>query len=227
MNKIRGNSKALRIGGQAGEKFLLRLFDIGAVKFGSFKYKLHDKHPEIPPAPNYIDLRLLRRFPAIKKLAVDLYEELAEPLSFSLLADVPTAATPLAASLSDRLKVGMITPRADNKKHGTGAKIDGILNSDKGKTALLIDDLITKADSKLEAIKVLKNGGVVVYDVVVLIDREQGGKEILKKEGYKLHSAFTMKEMFDLYLKTGKISREIYDDTHKRLKIFNSYLGIE
>ena len=80
---------------------------------------------------------------------VDVYEELIRPLQFDLLADVPTAATPLVSSLSDRLGVGMVTPRTDAKTHGSGASIDGLLNSDQGKRAVLIDDLVTMAVPEL------------------------------------------------------------------------------
>lgn len=183
-----------------------RLFDIGAIKFGKFRLKLHDTHPEAPLSPIYIDLRILRRFPQAKSAAVDAYQELTSNLKFDLLADIPTAATPLVASLSDRLGVGMITPRTDAKAHGTGAKIDGLLTSDQGKVALLVDDLITKAHSKIEAANILIQNGLVVHDVVVLIDREQGGMEELAKRGLTLHAVMTMSKMLDYYTRVGRIS---------------------
>lgn len=204
----------------------LELLDARAVKYGNFRLKLHDRNPEAPLSPVYIDLRLLRRFPELKQSAVDVYEELVRPLTFDLLADVPTAATPLVSSLSDRLGVGMITPRTDAKTHGTGAKVDGMLLTDRGKTAVLVDDLVTGADSKLEALAILKEQGVRVEDVVVLIDREQGGKAQLAKEGYKLHSALTMNSMLDFYLIEGKISQESYQDIKRRLEALNKFLGL-
>ncbi len=99
------------------QELSLHLFDIGAVRFGAFKLKLHDTHPKAPLSPIYIDLRVLRRTPKAKAAAIKVYEELVKPLTFDLLADIPTAATPLTSSLSDKLKVGMITPRADKKTH--------------------------------------------------------------------------------------------------------------
>ncbi|MDP3994573.1 MAG: hypothetical protein Q8P91_01970 [bacterium] len=204
------------------EALSAQLFEIGAIKFGAFRLKLHDTHPEAPLSPIYIDLRMLRRFPQAKLAAVNVYCELIAPLKFDLLADIPTAATPLVASLSDRLKIGMITPRTDAKAHGTGAKIDGFFNSDKGKVVLLIDDLVTKADSKLEAAKILIQNGLIVGDVVVLIDREQGGKSQLEEAGLKLHSALTMQQMLDYYLETGTINDLQYEDTMEKLKWLNN-----
>lgn len=207
------------------ERLSAQLFDIGAIKFGDFRLKLHDKNPEAPLSPVYIDLRVLRRFPEAKAAAVDVYQELVQPLQFDLLADIPTAATPLVSSLSDRLGVGMVTPRTDAKAHGTGAKIDGLLDSDKGKTAVLVDDLVTRADSKLEAAEILTSQGVVVKDIVVLIDRKQGGKEQLATAGFDLHSALTMGQMLDFYARVGKLSPERYQDTIDRLDALNKFLG--
>lgn len=146
------------------EQLCLSLFDIGAVKFGNFRFKLHEKHPEAPLAPDYIDLRHLQRFPKAKLIAVDIYQELVRTLKFDLLAAVPWAASPLISSLSDRIGVGMVTPRIDGKSHGSTRRIDGFVDSDKGKTALLADDLISMADSKLEAFDVLSNQGLVVNE---------------------------------------------------------------
>ncbi len=208
------------------QELSLYLFDIGAVKFGAFKLKLHDTHPKAPLSPIYIDLRVLRRTPKAKAAAIKVYEELVKPLKFDLIADIPTAATPLASSLSDKLKIGMITPRADKKTHGSGAKVDGMLKSDKGKMAVLIDDLVTRADSKLEAAETLRNVGVKVNDVIVLIDREQGGAAEMAKNNLRLHSAFTMNQMLDYLLKAKKLSQKEYDNIQQGIKDLNNYLNI-
>jgi uridine monophosphate synthetase len=211
---------------KAQEALCLQLFNIGAIKFGNFRLKLHDAKPEAPLSPVYIDLRVLRRFPEAKAAAVSVYEELVRPLKFDLLADVPTAATPLVSSLSDRLSIGMVTPRTDAKTHGSGAKVDGLLSSDKGKTAVIIDDLVTRADSKLEAAKVLEENGLVVKDVVVLIDRKQGGAEQLTTGGYALHSALTMEQMLAFYARVGKISQAAHADITQKIAALNNFLGV-
>ena len=206
------------------EELALQLFDIGAIQFGNFRFKLHEKTPEAPLAPVYIDLRILRRFPEVKRQAVDIYEKLILPLDFDLLADVPTAVTPLVSSLSDRLKVGMITPRTDTKSHGSGAKIDGFLKEDEGKKAVLIDDAITTGTSILEALEILENEGIKVENIVVLVDREQGGRNQLEEKGYKLHAAFTLKQMLDFYARVRRINQETHQDTLERLNILNEFL---
>ena len=87
----------------------------------------------------------------------------------------------------------------------------------KGKVAVLIDDLVTMADSKLEAVSILTAQGVRVNDVVVLIDREQGGQQQLAAEGLALHSALTMNQMLKYYVRIGKISPDFYRDIQQRL----------
>ncbi len=212
---------------KAQEKLILDLFDNGLVKFGSFRFVLHDKYPDAPLAPIYIDLRMVRRFPKIRKKVIKVYSDLIKTLKFDLLADVPTAATPFVAILSSQLNKPQITPRSDAKTHGTGAKIDGLLKEDKGKTAVLIDDLITRADSKFEAANVLKDFGVKVKDVVVLIDRQQGGKKELAKKGLVLHSAFTLSQVIDLYREKGRIKEGLYKDVIQRLEAMNKYFGVK
>lgn len=197
-------------------KLAAELISIGAVKFGSFRLKLHERHPEAPLSPIYIDLRVIRSFPAVMDAAVAVYLELVRGLNFDLLADVPTAATPFTALISHQLRVPMISPRKEVKAYGTRSPIDGVFHE--GQTALLIDDLITKADSKLEAVRVLKENGLLATDIAVLIDREQGGVEELRKQGIACHSAFKLSELLGFYRETGRISREDYERTTAYLK---------
>jgi orotate phosphoribosyltransferase len=62
---------------------------------------------------------------------------------------------------------------------------------------VLIDDIITDGASKFEAITPLEEAGLIVRDLVILIDREQGGREALAARGYALHALLTISECFD------------------------------
>lgn len=201
------------------------LFRIGCIKFGKYKFKLHKKFPKAPLAIMYVDLRVLRRYPKEKKHALSVYEQLLKGVRFDLIADVPTAGTPFASSLSDRLNVGMITPRIDKKTHGSGAHVDGMRKDDREKTAVLIDDLITNAGSKVEAIKILRHQGIKVKDVVVLLDREQGGVREMKKRRIKIHYALTLSSMMNYYLESGKVDQVLYKRVMKNIKEMNSFIG--
>jgi orotate phosphoribosyltransferase len=135
----------------------------------------------------------------------------AQSLSFDLYADVPQAATPLVAVLTHITRTGMITPR-EAKTHGAGDAINGAYAP--GQTALVIDDLVTRAESKLEAIHVLEAHGLRVRDVAVLVDREQGGAEQLAAAGYQLHAAVTLSQLLDHWRATGGIDDGTYDRVH-------------
>ena len=100
----------------------------------------------------------------------------------------------------------MITPRMDQKDYGTRAPIDGHVRV--GAKVVVVDDLITTAHSKLAAIERLENSGLVVKDVVVLVDRGQGGKEELSGKGYTLHSVVTLQQMLDLYVETSRLTKD-------------------
>lgn len=196
---------------QARKKLALEFFDIGAIKFGVFKLKLHEKQPDAPLSPIYIDLRVLRSFPLVMDSAVEVYEELIEGLKFDLYADVPTAATPIVAVLSHKTKTPMVSPRPEKKEHGLVGNVDGVFK--RGQITVVIDDLVTAADSKLEAISTLEGNGLSIKDVVMLIDREQGGVQELEKRGYTCHVAFKLSHLLRIYLESGKVDQSTYERT--------------
>ena len=91
-----------------------------AVKFGAFRLKLHEKQPDAPLSPIYVDLRVLQSYPdALETAALALAEMIeTHQLTFSRYAAIPMAATPLVAVLSHLTRVPMITPR-QAKTHGS------------------------------------------------------------------------------------------------------------
>ena len=135
------------------------LLDCGAVKFGAFRLKLHEREPDAPLSPIYVDLRVLRSWPDAIDTAVATLAEMisVRQLAFTRYADIPMAATPLVAILMHQTRVPMITPR-EAKTHGIAGTINGDFSI--GETVLVIDDLVTHADSKLEAIRVLEANGL-------------------------------------------------------------------
>jgi uridine monophosphate synthetase len=198
------------------KKVATGLFTAGAIKFGSFRLKLHDKYPNAPLSPFYIDIRIIRSFPDLIEIVTDLYFELLSTFAFDLLADVPTAATPIVAVLSYKTKIPIISPRLDTKTHGFVSEIDGRYNPEQ--KVVLVDDVITLAESKLSAIAVLEKSGLLVQGVVVLIDREQGGMEELRGRGYTCRAAYTITELLFFYHQAGMLNIHIYNSCIDYLK---------
>ena len=197
---------------ESQEALALSLFEIGAIKFGAFRLKLHEKNPEAPLSPYYVDLRVLPRHPRVMREVAQVYAEMAKDAQiYDSCLGIPDAANPLATAFSLETETPQIYLRKEEK---TGHGIDGSFMTpfNQGETVLLIDDLVTKADSKLETINVLKNAGLKVSDVLVLVDREQGGAKQLSDAGYHLHAAFLFSKLLDFYHRVGKIDDAKYQE---------------
>ena len=97
----------------------------------------------------------------------------------------------------------MIYPRKEAKAYGTKAEIEGEFHP--GETAVVIDDVTTTGGSKFEAIEKLTSAGLVVRDVVVLIDRQSGAKEALAEAGFTLHAVLTISDLLDHWENTAKV----------------------
>ena len=96
----------------------------------------------------------------------------------------------------------MIYVRKESKGYGTNSMIEGILN--KNENVVIVDDMITEGMSKMKFVNGVKQANGIVKNIVVVLDREQGGREILDKEGVKLHSLITLREILD-YMKNNKL----------------------
>lgn len=174
-----------------------RLHDIGAVKFGTFTLKSG------LTSPVYIDLRLLMSDAELLRVAARAYAAVMTGLAYDRIAAIPYGGVPIGAAVALETGRPMIYPRKEVKEHGTGLTVEGVFEA--GETALVLDDLISSGGSKLEAIAPLESAGLVVRDVVVLVDREGGGAEELAAEGYRLHSFTTLAAIARALASLGRI----------------------
>jgi uridine monophosphate synthetase len=186
------------------------LLEAGCVKFGEFTLKSGLK------SPIYIDLRLIISHPTLLAEVARAYLPLIAKLEFSRIAGLPYAAIPIATAISLAGNYPMIYPRKEVKAYGTRAEIEGEYQP--GEVALVIDDLATTGGSKFEAIEKLTGAGLIVKDVVVLIDRQSGAKESLAQAGYSLHAVLTITELLDTWEKTGKVEKDKIAGTRAFLK---------
>ena len=188
-----------------------------------FKLKLHEKNPEAPLSPFYFNLRTPDNpkpgplTPEIIKIAASCMQrvQLDAKLAFNATVGVPRAGDPFAQALAGFAGVPCLP--MDKYEHGDKRCIAGL----KGRIpvevqkVLMVDDLVTEGHSKLEAIHILRDAGLEVSDVMVLIDHGRGGREELEKLGCKLHSVFTAAKLLDLYSHFGKVKPRIRDDIQK------------
>ena len=135
---------------------------------------------------------------------------------------VPTAGVPFATIVSQKLAIPMLYYRRERKEHGVRKKVEG--NMERNDRILMIDDLITTGQSVTDAAEAAREQGGIVTELVVLLDREQGGREYLRAHHVEPHALFNISEAFDwlnevnlLSDKDHKIIREYIEKEEKRL----------
>jgi uridine monophosphate synthetase len=188
------------------------LLEAGCIKFGQFTLKSGLN------SPIYIDLRQLVSFPDFLEQVAKAYLNILNKLSFDRLAGLPYAALPIATAVSIQGGWPMIYPRKEAKAYGTKAEIEGIYQP--GERVVIIDDLATTGGSKFEAIDKLRAEGLVVEDVVVLVDRQSGADKALSEAGFALHSIVTLTDLLDCYENNGKVQKELLDNVRNFLHTY-------
>ena len=186
------------------------LFEAGCVQFGNFTLASGKQ------SPVYIDLRRVISFPQLFRIVAQAYTRLVEKLQFDALAGVPYAALPVAAVVASNLGVPLIYPRKEVKDHGTGRSIEGSFTP--GQRAVLLEDVITSGGSIVTAAQTLKAAGLQVSDVVVLVDREQGGSAELQKNGLTLHAIVSMQRILDVLTAEGLVDSDTTNSVKKYLR---------
>src|ERR1051325_820017 len=185
------------------------LLSAGCIKFGSFTLKSGLQ------SPIYIDLRQIITYPRLLSDIAQAYLPLLSTLQFSRIAGLPYAAIPIATAISLAGNYPMIYPRKEVKTYGTKAEIEGEYHA--GEMVVVIDDLATTGGSKFEAIEKLTSAGLVVKDVVVLVDRQSGAKESLAQAGYSMHAVLTISQLLDYWEETEKVEKDKIVATRKFL----------
>ncbi|NP_001168250.1 Uridine 5'-monophosphate synthase-like [Zea mays] len=178
----------------AKEALILDLHAVEAVKLGTFVLKSGIT------SPIYLDLRVLVSHPRLLASVASLLGALPATRPYDLLCGVPYTALPFAAALSVAASVPMLLSRYDTKR------VEGAFRA--AQTVLIVEDLVTSGASVLETVAPLRAEGLVVADAVVVIDREQGGRENLAASGVALHSLMTLTEMLAVLARHGKVGEE-------------------
>ena len=194
------------------KEIALDLYEIGALKFGDFTFKSGIQ------SPMYMDLRLFVSYPKVLKKVAKAYGMMIKPLKYDRLAGIAYAALPIAGAVSLEMEKPWIYMRKEGLAKGYGLKkaIEG--EYEKDDVVVMIDDLITKGDSKFEVIEPFQRSGLVIKDFVVLIDYEKGGSASLKEKGYDLHAFLTMREVVEIMKAAGKLDAEKYRQCLEFLK---------
>lgn len=193
------------------KSIILELFAIGAIKFGQFTLKSGTS------SPIYIDLRLIISYPhLLKRISAALWN-LASRLSFDRVCGVPYTALPIATAISLQHEIPMVLRRKEAKEYGTKKMIEGVFHPKD--TCLIIEDVITSGSSILETAASLEKEGMQIEDALVILNREQGGKERLKEKGIFLHPLISIFDLLKVLFYEKKISEDEFRSANDFLRL--------
>jgi uridine monophosphate synthetase len=161
-------------------------------------------------SPYYCDFRRVGSNPELFKNLLDYLKSIVEDMeedgvSYEHIAGVPYGGISLAVGLGINHNKSVVIPRTNKKQYGNKKDIEGIYEI--GDTILLIEDTVTSGVSVLETIKKIEKNGCLVENVIVLLDREEGGVETIRDAGYQVETVFQINKVLNTL-----VSKQLIDD---------------
>ena len=186
-------------------------------------------------SPIYINLRNISTdMGLLDYVCLNLYNKnntfLSYNQNYDVLCGVPYGGINYAIYLSITILNNhpYLIKRKEKKKHGLNNMIDGEYKQ--GTRCVLVEDVVTTGMSLLQTIQELEACGIKIVKVLSIINREQGGIEMIRNRGYKISSLISLNEILETLTKnkliTLKISENIkkyISDNQFKLLPYNSY----
>lgn len=143
----------------------------------------------------YLDKYLFETKHEVLDLLTDAFVEKinSQYKKFDIIAAPELGAVSIVAALSIKLKKDFVIVRKDTKEYGTSKSIEGSIED--VKTAIIVEDILTTGGAAIKSAHVLKNQDINVLAIVGTIDRLQGAKFNIEKEGFKHDTLLTIKDL--------------------------------
>lgn len=169
------------------------LQDCGAVKFGDFTLASGKI------SKYYVDVKMAVTKPNILKLISShiVMEIMNREIKADYIACVELGAVPLGTAVSLDTGIPLVIVRKAQKDHGIKNRIVG--EFEQKKIALLVEDVTTTGGSVINATNALRNEGLIVNYVISVVDRDEGARAALEKEGLNLISLVQAKTLLEDY----------------------------
>lgn len=107
----------------------------------------------------------------------------ADPISLAIAMESSRQGSPLQ----------MFSVRKEAKKYGTGKRVEGNFHS--GDLIILVEDTATTGGSTIKAMDAIEAEGGQVAFVLILVDRQEGAKEVIEARGVEVLSIFGKEEL--------------------------------
>ncbi|MBU1232938.1 MAG: orotate phosphoribosyltransferase [Proteobacteria bacterium] len=132
------------------------------------------------------------------KLILDIIKQAEEPIE--AVGGMTLGADPLVSAVSvvshlENCPIPAFIVRKEAKGHGTGNYIEGMSNMAPGCRVALLEDVVTTGGTLLQVIERVESQGFKVGLVITVVERQEGGADVLAKAGYKLESLFTREQL--------------------------------
>ncbi len=146
----------------------------------------------------YVDLKTVTFDPEGNYLVGKLMFSMIKEFRPDLVGGLTLGADPIAyavsfVSLQEGEPIRPIVVRKEPKDHGTRRQVEGLFKE--GERVAVVEDVITTGGSSLKAVKACRSAGLEVVGVFSVVDREEGGRETLEREGVRLFSLFKLSEL--------------------------------
>jgi orotate phosphoribosyltransferase len=181
------------------------LYRCGCFKFGSFRIKSGAL------SPYYVDLACLLSSPkelcALAEIAAEAVRQIMVSDGITKLASIELKGALILPGIACRVGLPCVVVRKEDKAYGVTGRVVGA-EVVQGDSVLFFDDVVSEGLSKLEGIKPLEARGARVKHLLVVVDREQGGREKLGKLGYRVHALAKISELVASLCHSESISKE-------------------